>query len=385
MNAHRAEDATLHERQHQGVAIDETDAETSLDVVITIQHPAHVHFFRNAIEELDARGHDVHVFAREKDIASDLLESYGIDHEIIAGQASTLPGKALVQAVYEWRLFRRARQIGPDVMLAIGEPGVVHVSSLLGCRSVVFTDTEHATHRKRFVYPMADRVCSPEFYQDDIGDNHTKYPGYHELAYLHPDRFDPDASVLDDLDVGPDERLVVLRLVSWDAAHDIGDRGIDDAVDAVERLEAEGARVVITSEADLPPELADRELSLPADRIHDLLYHADLFIGESATMATESAVLGTPGILISTIEGIGNIRELRDEYGLVFSYAGERRHERGIQKAVSVLDGDVNGRWAQRRERLLADKIDTTTFVTALVEDDEVGVDAFQDPTAPDP
>mgnify|MGYP000144314561 CR=1 FL=1 len=32
-----------------------------MNVVVTVQHPAHVHFFRNAIDVLEGRGHDVHV------------------------------------------------------------------------------------------------------------------------------------------------------------------------------------------------------------------------------------------------------------------------------------------------------------------------------------
>ena len=356
----------------------------SLDVVVTIQHPAHVHFFRNAIEELETNGHDVHVFAREKDIAVDLLEAYDVDYELLAGEAASLPGKAAIQVQYELQLLRRAREIDPDVMMAIGEPGVVHVSKLLGCRGIIFTDTEHATYRKRFVYPLADRVCSPEFYQDDIGDNHVRYPGYHELAYLHPDRFEPDPSVLDDVEADPDDQIAVVRLVSWDAAHDIGDAGVDDAFELVERLEAAGAHVIVTSESELPPELADRELSIPPHRVHDLLYYADLFVGESATMATEGAVLGTPGVLISTFEGIGNVRELRDEYGLVFSYSGEQRHERGLRRAVSILEEDDPDKWQRRRQRLLEDKIDTTDFLTTLVETGRVDREAVRTRRTPE-
>ena len=352
----------------------------TLDVVITIQHPAHVHFFRNAIEDLEDRGHRVHVFAREKDIALDLLDAYGIEHEVLAGAASNLLGKATVQLAYEWRLFRRARRIDPDVMLAIGEPGVVHVAALLGSRSVVFTDTEHATYRKRFVYPMADQVCSPEYYRDHIGDNHIKYPGYHELAYLHPDRFTPDPAPVRDMGIDPGDRLVVLRLVSWEAAHDIGDSGIDDVTDVVEQLEATGATVVITAEGELPPDLAPYEITAPPEQIHDLLYHADLFIGESATMATESAILGTPAILVTTIRGMGNIRELRDEYELVFSYADANRHADAVERAVEILESETDDRWEERRQRLLSEKIDTTTFLTTLVEDGQVGAAVFEDP-----
>ena len=354
----------------------------ALDIVITIQHPAHVHFFRNAIDDLEDRGHHVHVFAREKDIALDLLDAYEIDHEVLAGAAGGLVGKAAVQLAYEWRLFRRARRIDPDVMVAIGEPGVVHVAALLGSRSIVFTDTEHATYRKRFVYPMADQVCSPEYYSDHIGDNHIKYPGYHELAYLHPDRFTPDPAPVREMGIDPEDRLVVLRLVSWEAAHDIGDSGIDDVTDVVEQLEAAGATVVITAEGELPPALAPHEITAPPERIHDLLYHADLFIGESATMATESAILGTPAILVTTIRGMGNIRELRDEYELVFSYADATRHADAIERAVEILESETDDRWEQRRQRLLSEKIDTTTFLTTLAEDGQVGAAVFEDPPA---
>ncbi|WP_434803499.1 DUF354 domain-containing protein [Natranaeroarchaeum aerophilus] len=351
-----------------------------LDVVITIQHPAHVHFFRNAIDILEDRGHDIHVFAREKDIALDLLDIYGIEHEVLAGAASHLLGKATVQLAYEWRLFRRARTIDPDVMVAIGEPGVVHVAALLGCRSVVFTDTEHVTYLKRFVYPMADQVCSPECYRDHIGDNHIKYPGYHELAYLHPDRFTPDPEPVREMGIDPGDRLVVLRLVSWEATHDIGDSGIDDVTDVVDRLEAAGATVVITAEGELPAELAPYEITAPPERIHDLLYYADLFVGESATMATESAVLGTPAVLVTTIQGMGNVRELREEYELVYSYADGSRHADAVECAVEILESESDGRWEERRQRLLSEKIDTTTFLTTLIEDGQVGAAVFENP-----
>ena len=148
-------------------------------------------------------------------------------------------------------------------------------------------------------------------------------------------------------------------------------------------LEVRGLNIVFPVKGGDPVRaVRDVSLSVAPERIHDLLYRADLFVGESATMATESAVLGTPAILVSTIEGMGNVHELRDEYGLVFSYADGRRHERAIQKAISILDGEED--WSERRRELLADKIDTTTFVTALVEDDAASVDVFRNPALPD-
>jgi predicted glycosyltransferase len=51
-------------------------------VMVDIGHPAHVHFFRNAIRELEKRGHSVKVTARDKDVALRLLEAYGIPYVV---------------------------------------------------------------------------------------------------------------------------------------------------------------------------------------------------------------------------------------------------------------------------------------------------------------
>ena len=270
--------------------------------VVTMQHPAHVHFFRNAIDELEAAGHQVSVFLRDVEMAGTLLEQYDIDHEVLAPASDSLLSLATSQLQYELRLFQRVRQVAPDVLLAIGEPGITHVSTLLDCQSVLFTDTEHATLQNRLSVPFADWICTPACYGLDYGENHIRYPGYHELAYLHPDRFTPDPTIVDEIGADHDERLVLLRLVAWNALHDIGGSGFADTRRVIERLEQHGARVLITSEADLPAALEQYQVSVRPHRIHHLLYYADLFIGEGATMAAEAAVLGTPAVFASSLE-----------------------------------------------------------------------------------
>lgn len=334
---------------------------TGRTVIITIQHPAHVHFFKNAIEELTAAGHDIHVFARRKEVAIDLLDAYGIPHEVLAGEATSLSSLVHVQLAYEWRLLRRARHIKPDVMAAIGEPSVAHVAKLVGAQSIIFTDTEHAILQNALAFPLADRICTPACYLDDLGRKHVRYPGYHELAYLHPNRFVPDPSVADELGIAPREKLVLVRAVSWGAAHDIGDGGFDDVADAVGWLEETGARVLVTAERGVPSGMERYRIAIPPHRMHDLLARADLFVGESATMATECAVLGTPAVFISSSTR-GYTDELEREYGLVANYHGEDRHEAGLRRAISMLDGDRSA-WRAAHERLLARAVDTTDVI----------------------
>jgi predicted glycosyltransferase len=338
-----------------------------MKAVFTIQHPAHVHLFRNAIERLRERGDEVHVFARRKDIAIELLDRYDIEHTVLADTADSLFELALRQAEYEARLLGHAIRIGPDVMVAMGEPGVAHVSTLVGCPGIIFTDTEHAWLQNLLAFPLADRICTPVCYQDDVGSKQVRYRGYHELAYLHPNRFTPDPTVLEEVGLTPKEPFVILRLNAWKAAHDVGDGGLSEVAGVVSQLTATGAEVLITSEPDLPPSLEEHEATVPPDRMHDLMYYADLLIGESATMAAESAVLGTPAVFISTSRR-GYTDEMGDRYGLVYTFSGADRQEAGIEKAVEILEDDEVEKWERRREALLEDKVDTTEFILEQIE-----------------
>ena len=47
---------------------------------VDITHPAHVHFLRQAIDLWRGRGGRVSITARRKDIATQLLSGYGLEH-----------------------------------------------------------------------------------------------------------------------------------------------------------------------------------------------------------------------------------------------------------------------------------------------------------------
>ena len=59
-----------------------------------------------------------------------------------------------------------------------------------------------------------------------MGKKHIRFKGFFELAYLHPNNFKPDISVLDDLGMDINDKYVVIRFVSWNAHHDIGHKGM---------------------------------------------------------------------------------------------------------------------------------------------------------------
>ncbi|WP_433623728.1 DUF354 domain-containing protein [Halomicrococcus sp. NG-SE-24] len=334
--------------------------------VVTIQHPAHVHFYRPIVAELKRRGHDVHVFARDKDVALDLLDRYGIDHTVLAGKADSLAELATVQLTYEYRLFREARRIDPDVMTAIGGVAVAHVAPLVGARSVVWIDNEGAQSH-RITTPFAHLVCTPRRFREDYGDKHVRYDGYHELAYLHPERFDPDPERLREHGVEPDERFFFVRFRKWCALHDVGEAGFSPAAkrDLVSFLDDHG-EVYVSSESALPQEFAEYRLPVTPDLVHDLLYYADCYVGDSATMATEAAVLGTPAVRAQSFAGDGdmtNFVEL-EEYGLLHSTPDD---EEAVARAKALVREADFETYQRRREQMLDDKIDVARYATDLL------------------
>lgn len=332
-----------------------------MKVVITIQHPAHVHFFRNAIHQLQMDGHAVHVFTRERVMAMALLDSYGIDYEVLSGRFDSTVQILVGQLKYEFNLFRKIRKLNPDVLAAIGEPAITHASALFGVRSILFIDTEHSKFQKRISLPWVDEIHTPEGFVDDLGPKQSSYSGYHELSYLHPNRYMTDESVVEDIGIDTERKTVFLRGVAWTAVHDFKGSGFTDMYEVVDQLEAEGIQVVLSTESEVPPGLSEYQYDIPIDKIHHVLGSCDAYLGESATMAVESALQGTPAVFVSSFEP-GIHQELQDKYGLLFNISGSQKQRDGVEKVFDVLD-EPPETWRERRSELLDDKIDVTRYV----------------------
>lgn len=334
-------------------------------VLIDILHPAHVHFFRNFHAEMQARGHEVYFTARDKDRSVELLRAFGLPHEQISRQMSGA-GLAIEMAKRTPRLIRVMRSFKPDVLTGIMGPSIAVAGALRRVPAVVFYDTEFAVQTNRIVYPLAHSVCTPDCYQGKVNGRHLRYAGYHELAYLHPSRFQPDAAVLAGFGLSPGEPYSIVRFVSWQAVHDRRERGLSakQKRHLVEVLQRRG-RVLISSEAPLTPDLADLAFDGSVDQVHHLMAHARLVVGESATMSSEAAVLGVPAVFIATT-GRGYTDDEERRYGLVRHFT-ENQYDMALSAIEQVL-AEPAATWREARQRLLAEKIDVTGWMINYFE-----------------
>jgi uncharacterized protein len=130
---------------------------------------------------------------------------------------------------------------------------------------------------------------------------------------------------------------------------------------------AKHGRVLISSEGELPEELAPYLSTVSVDKIHHVMAFATLYVGESATMASECAVLGVPAIFIATT-GRGYTTEEEKKYGLVFNFTDKEQDVAFDTMRELLARPQLKQEWQVRRERMLAEKIDVGEWLVDFIE-----------------
>ena len=340
-----------------------------MNILFDITHPAHVHFFRIPIALLQDAGHEVSVTTRDKDCTLELLERFGINYQCVSSQNSgKVFGMARELLVRDFKLWRLARRLQPDVLAAIGGIWAAHVGWLLRKPSVVFYDTETARLQNALTYPLATRIVVPRCYQGKLPEHKTvRYNGYHELSYLHPDYFTPNREIALANGLASHGDTFLIRLVSWKASHDVGLQGWSaDLLNAVVQYLSERGHVIISAEGELPTHLEPLRYAGDPARIHHLIAHCRTCIGESATMASESVVLGVPAIYAAT-ESRGYVDEQAARYELasIVQNLDPASVINSIEKTLANDSQPIKARHA----RMLAETVDVAKLVTAQLSD----------------
>ena len=340
-----------------------------MNVLFDIGHPAHVHLFRNVYYNLVQDGHKVYVTTKNIPSVFRLLDIYGIPYKSFGSKHDSLFMKGLDQFRYNARLWWMAWSKHID----IGVHGitVAHISKLSPMKSILPDDDDDEVEPvfAKYGHPFADTILSPV----DTPRKSKKtvyYHSYHELAYLHPEEFAPDPSVLQDAGVHEGEPYFVLRFNAFKAHHDVGVVGltIENKRRLVNYLKTKG-KVFITTERDIDDEFKPYQLKVSPEKAHSLMYYATMLVGDSQTMTSEAAVLGTPAIRCNTFVGrIHYLEEEEHKYGLTYGFLPEQS-EAMFQKIEELLAmPNLKQEWQVRRQKMLSEKIDYAQFLTWFIE-----------------
>ncbi len=327
-------------------------------ILFDIGHPAHVHLLKNLIKFFNNSPHKVIVTSREKDVTNKLLKHYGIKYICISKPRNSIGGMIIELIQRNIRIFNLHRV--NKFNLSIGATmSIAHLSAFFNVPSYNLgeDDDDVIPLYTLITFPFTKQIINPEVIRSKKWKKkRVLYPSYHELAYLHPNNFSPDANVLKkyNLEKG---RYVIVRFSALKAYHDLGEHGINEELSKRIRSLCKGYKIVESNEKQNSNEIE------PWD-IHHVLAFSKLLISDSQTMTIEGAVLGIPSIRINSFVGrCSVIEELENKYKLTMGFKPEDE-ELALESIKNVLKNkNSENEWKKRKNIMLKEKIDLNEWI----------------------
>lgn len=338
-----------------------------------MHHPAHFHLLKNVIKNLQSKGHYVVVVCQKKDILDELLTNAGIKYFNFLPKGRKSTNLAMLYSILRQDFLTLKICLKQKPVIMFGTSGeICHIGRLLNIPSLYLNEDDISVVPllNYVVYPFAKWILSPIVCQNNKWEYKSlKYDSYHELAYLHPNHFIPDQRVVEKY-ISKDKPYYIMRFAKLTAHHDKGIQGINEQVaDKIIQILKPHGNIYITSERKLEPQFESYRIKINPLDMHHIMAFADLYIGDSQTMAAEAGVLGTPFIRFNDFVGrIGYLAELENRYELGYGIKPKE-----IDKLYQTIEGllalpnrkDV---FKHRREIMLSEKIDYSKFLTWLIE-----------------
>ena len=330
-------------------------------------HPAHYHNISIVIQQLSKKGFNIVLVARSKDVLFELLKD--VPYEIVYLKPRKGKSKlSLIKTIIsrEFIMFRLALKYKPKMLIGT-DIVIAHIGKILNIPSVILNedDAKEVPFLANYGFKYATAVFSPNSCDISPFKNKIGYDGYHELAYLHPNYFKPDKSKISELLIDG-EKYFILRFAELTAHHDDGKNGIDLSIakKLIAQLSSFG-RVYITSERKLESELEPYRIFIEPKYMHHALYFAQIYIGDSQTMAAEAAVLGTPSIRFNDFVGkLGYLEELEHRFKLTFGIATGNPELLFAQTQALLTGNNLEEEFGKRRDIMLKECIDVAQLWT---------------------
>lgn len=319
---------------------------------VDLTNSPHVLVMRPVIADLQARGHEVEVTARDFAQTLGLCERFGIAYTPIGRhRGGGVASKASGLAERSFELLRWARGRRFDHALGHGSNDITVAAAVLRIPSATAFDYEWATVQHNVNCRLARAVVVPDaipperLYRYGARGKIRAYPGLKEEYYLAD--FEPDPSILGELGLDPGLPVAVVRTPPDVSLYHRFENDLFARV--LDRLA--GSQTVVlprTGEQRTRLERAGR-FTVP-DRAIDaqsLIALADVVVSAGGTMNREAVALGTPvytvfegrlGAVDERLIAEGRLRRLRSPEELnVVKRRGATRADGRVRRDPGVL------------------------------------------------
>ena len=317
--------------------------------IFELNHPKHYYQFKYIMQMLQRNGHKVQVLARDKDVLLNVLQEENVPYEIFGLHAKNMRDKVLATPKLVLNYLKIAKREKPDVIVSKASLYGTLVARLIGAKAIIFPDSEVVTLTNKVVVPMCSSVVTPATFGLDFGKKHIRIKGFFEDCYLAPSVFQPKEEVVKLY--GLKKPYALFRFVGWYANHDVNNSGFTaEQQRTMLQVAEQKMHVYISSEKKLPEDLEKYKLPTPAAEIHSVLAHADLYVGDSQTMATEAALLGTPAIRSNSFVGpndMTNFIVLEQQYDLLRNI---RDYEGVVDTIQDMIQNSRKQEWETKKD-----------------------------------
>jgi predicted glycosyltransferase len=277
----------------------------AMKIWIDLDNTPHVPFFVPIIQELERRGHQVVITARDAFQVCELADRTGLPYVRVGRHYGRSRVRKLLGLL--WRsaqllpFYVRER---PDISVSHGSRAQVLLCNALRGPTVLITDYEHAQTiplglPKWAIVPDALARSGIERKVRGI----KYYRGIKEDVYVP--RFKPDPSLLEELGLRIDDMIVLVRPPA-NEAHYYRPESDELLAELIARLSrTPEARTVLLPRnvhqeaqlrADYPEWFARAEVVVPPHAVDglNLIWFSDLVVSGGGTMNREAAALGVP-------------------------------------------------------------------------------------------
>lgn len=345
-------------------------------------HPSKYYLFRNTVNTLKKQGNIVDIVIVTKDILEDLIRKEGWEYTNIFPEGRQSKSKSAYCIIWKtginffktvYRLYKYTR--GRKYDLFITDDCLTVIGWLTKVKSIMFIDDDiSAVPENKLLYLFAYKIISPA--NTDLGKfNRKKIPvrSYKELAYLHPDYFTPDNKIIKSFNPESDP-YVIIRLVALTASHDRNKKGINDKqlIKLINLLKAK-YKIYISSEKALMPDFEKYQLRVMPEEMANVLYYAELYIGDSQTMSSEAALLGTPAIRCNDFVGKITVMDEKEYlYGILRNFKPAEFDKLYETVQIFINTEGLKQEWKEKRDKMLTEMEDINIFLLESITGETV-------------
>ena len=335
-----------------------------MKILIDIWHPSIYHIFKYMAKQMSEKGHTIVWTIKPKDILIDLLNNDNITFNIVSRNTGSGKLSLFLQLLkHTHGVFTLARKNQIDLFLG-QSISIAWVGKILRKKSIILIDDDDdiVPLFSKLAHPFVSELICPDCIR--FKKWHSKrilVNSYNELAYLHPNYFSPDESILEKYNLNKCE-YIVMRFSALDAHHDKGVCGIRGQIKEKIFEMTKGYKVVASIENSEHYEIDSWDM-------HHILAFAKLVISDSQTMTAEAAVLGTPAIRYNSFVGkISYLEELEHRYGLTYGFKPGQEEKMYFKIDELLNEHDLDMIWKNRQEKMLAEKIDLSKWLLKYFE-----------------